>query len=558
MALTSFAEVVSIGVVLPFLGVLVAPERVILNPMLQPLTSFLGVAETSQLLFLVTVLFIVAALFSGVMRFALLWTQTRLSFAIGADLSAQIYKKTLYQPYSVHVLRNSSQIIASIATKTNIVIYDTLLPILLISSSSLIMFAILVLLVIIDPIVALITFGSFGGLYITISLFTRNRLSRYSQDVSRQSSMTIKALQEGLGGIRDVLIDGTQDAYCKIYQQADLPMRRSQANIQIISGMPRPLIESIGIVLIALFAYGLTKREAGVAGAIPVLGALALGAQRLLPALQQLYASRTSIRGGQASLQDVLQLLDQPMPSHVDQLLPEPIPFNDLIQLKQIGFYYADEGSWVLRGISLQIRKGSRIGFIGTTGSGKSTLLDLIMGLLQPKEGALVIDGLSITTQNHRAWQSHIAHVPQNIFLVDGTVTENIAFGVPYEQIDHIRVIKAARQAQIDSTIESWHMKYETLIGEHGVRISGGQRQRIGIARALYKMADVIVFDEATSALDVDTEFAVMDSINHIAGDTTILIVAHRLSTLKNCDVLFEIEHGRLKRTGSFAELMTN
>lgn len=556
MVLASFAEVISIGAVLPFLGVLVAPERMFENPLAQPLVNILGLTAANQMLLPLTMLFILAAVFSGAMRLILLWAQTRVGFAIGADFSIQIYQRTLYQPYSVHVARNSSHVIAGISGKTNSVIGSTLLPLISIISSSFILITVLVALIIIDPVVALAAFGGFGAIYGVVVFATKKRLARDSRRVSHESNQVIKALQEGLGGIRDVLIDGTQTSYCQIYRDADLPLRKAQASIQIIGQTPRYLVESLGIVLIAILAYELTRHESGVVGAIPVLGALALGAQRLLPILQHIYSCWINIRGGQASLHDVLELLGQPLPEYVDHPLPAPIAFNKSIQLEQVSFHYAADAPWVLRGIDLQICKGSRVGFMGTTGSGKSTLIDLVMGLLQPTEGRLVIDGVAITAQNHRAWQAHIAHVPQTIFLADTSIAENIAFGIPSDQIDMGRVKEVARQAQIAETIESWSQQYDTFVGERGIRLSGGQRQRIGIARALYKRANVIIFDEATSALDNDTERAVIQAINQMGHGITILMVAHRLSTLQTCDQIIELEHGRVKRAGSYETII--
>lgn len=532
MVLASVAEMASIGVVLPFLGALMSPERLFVNPLMQPVIAAFGINQAHQLLFPLTVFFVLAVLLSGAMRLALLWAQTRLGFGIGADFSIQIYKKTLYQPYSVHVARNSNEVIAGISNKTNSVIYGTLLPLLFIASSSLLLLAILFALIVIDPVVAFSTFGGFGILYGAIMLVSKKRLARDGYRISRESNQVIKALQEGLGGIRDVLIDGTQAAYCRIYSDADLPLRRSQASIQIIGGAPRFVIESFGMVLIAILAYILAEREAGIAGAVPVLGALAIGAQRLLPVLQQLYLSWSNIQGGQDSLKDVLDFLDQPLPEYADEPFPPPMSFKRQITFNKIGFRYAVGAPWVLQDINLEILKGSRIGFIGTTGSGKSTLLDLVMGLLQPTEGALEIDNVPITPRNCRSWQLHIAHVPQAIFLADTTIAENIAFGIPPDEIDHERVRNAARQAQVDSTIEAWDKSYDTFVGERGIRLSGGQRQRIGIARALYKQADVIVFDEATSALDNETERAVMEAVNVIGKNITILMVAHKVPGL--------------------------
>jgi len=311
------------------------------------------------------------------------------------------------------------------------------------------------------------------------------------------------------------------------------------------------------MMLIALLAYVLARQPDGIAKAIPVLGALALGAQRLLPVLQQAYASWSSIQGSQISLQDTLTLLDQPLPDDADKPAPEPIPFRKQITLNNLSFRYSSETPYVLKSLNLSIPKGNSIGFMGLTGSGKSTLLDIVMGLLQPTEGTLNIDGEPIITSNNGAWQAHIAHVPQAIFLADSTIEENIAFGVPPNKIDHARVRQAARQAQIADIIETWQKKYKTYVGERGIRLSGGQRQRIGIARALYKRADVIIFDEATSALDNETEQAVMQSIESLGNELTILIIAHRLTTLKNCDQIVELGDGGIKRIGTYNEIVS-
>lgn len=554
MVLASFAEVLSIGSVLPFLGVLMSPEKIFANPMSQPIIGVLGLTEPRQLLMPITVAFILASMLSGAMRFVLLWAQTRLGFAIGSDFSFQIYKRTLYQPYWVHIGRNSSQIITGILTKTSGVIFSCLLPLLFVVSSVLILITILVALILIDPMVAVSVFCGFGLIYYLIALLTKKRLMRDSLRINRESNRVTKALQEGLGGIRDVLIDGTQATYCKIYRDADILLRRSQANIQVIGGAPRFLIEPLGIALIASLAYELVQ-STGIASAIPVLGALAIGAQRLLPILQQLYNSWASIRGGQAALQDVLVLLDQQLPTYTDAS-SVPIHFERSIRLSQVCFQYSDTTPFVLQQIDFEILKGSRIGFIGTTGSGKSTLLDIVMGLLQPTNGTLTVDGVSIAAGNSRSWQAHIAHVPQAIFLADTTIAENIAFGVEPHNIDLDRVRSAAQQAQIATVIESWPLRYGTIVGERGVRLSGGQRQRIGIARALYKGADVIAFDEATSALDNETELAVMEAVDCIGKNITILIVAHRLSTLRGCDQIVELENGRVLRVGTYEQII--
>jgi len=557
MVLASFAEVVSIGAVLPFLGVLTAPNHIFSHPIAQPLIIFFNFTEPKQLLLPLTIIFAIGALFSGLMRLILLWGQTRLSYEIGTDLSFSIYRRTLYQPYTVHVARNSSEVIAGIASKAQSVVSSTLFPIVIIANSMLMMVSILFALLVIEPIVAISSFIGFSSIYVVVVLTTKNVLSRDGARVNHQSERVFKILQEGLGGIRDVLIDGTQRSYCKIYRNADLSLRRAQANISIIGSSPRYAIEALGMVLIAVLAYSLAGRSSGIGNAIPVLGALALGAQRLLPVLQQSYANWTLMRGGKASLNGALDLLDQPLPTYLDAPSQPLMPFQHNITLNDLTFQYADDNPWILQdGLNFSIPKGSRVGFIGTTGSGKSTLLDIIMGLLPPTSGSLAIDGVNVSEQNHRGWQAHIAHVPQSIFLADASIAENIAFGVPAELIDLVRVRQAAEKAQIAQTIESWSTQYSSLVGERGVRLSGGQRQRIGIARAFYKNADVIVFDEATSALDNETERAVMEAIDNLGDELTVIIVAHRLTTLKSCTLVVELEGGRIKQSGSYAQVI--
>lgn len=556
MLLASFAEILSIGAVLPFLGVLTAPERVFAHVAAQPIIKALGLTAPEQLLLPLTIIFGAAVLGAGAMRLLLLWASTRLSFATGADLGISIYRRTLYQPYAVHCARNSSEVISGIAGKANSVIYSIILPVLTLISASVMLITILIALLSVEPVIALVAFGGFGLIYAFIIRLTRKKLLTDSQCMARESVQVIKSLQEGLGGIRDVLIDGSQATYCQVYRNADFRLRRAQGNSAFISASPRYGMEALGMLLIAALAYSLAQQADGIAKAIPILGALALGAQRLLPVLQQAYGSWAGIQSGQAALQDTLNLLDQPLPSYADQPAAEPLSFKHTISLKQLAFRYSPQTPYVLEQINLTIAKGSRVGFIGTTGSGKSTLLDIVMGLLQPTDGTLEIDGQAVTTSNNRAWQAHIAHVPQAIFLADSAIEENIAFGVPPNQIDHERVRQAAQQAQIADIIETWPKQYQTFVGERGIRLSGGQRQRIGIARALYKQADVIIFDEATSALDNETEQAVMQAIEGLNEDLTILIIAHRLTTLKNCTQIVELSECGIKRTGSYQDIV--
>lgn len=553
--ISSIAEMASIGAVLPFISVLTAPEQVFNHELSQPAIQLFNIGSSKEFLLYLTVGFSILIIISAVIRLVLLWVQTRLSYAIGADISLSIYRRTLYQPYDVHLARNSSEVIAVISSKSTSVINQGIVPFITILNSLFLVILVVGTLVAINPAVAIISFVGFGLIYFVVIWNTKRRVFQFSQSVSRESSNVIKVLQEGLGGIRDVLIDGTQQTFCDIYSNADQSLKRAQFKITFLSGSPRFSVEALGTVLIAVIAYMLTNRSEGLSNALPVLGVLIVGAQRLLPALQNMYSSWISIKGGQASLEDTLDLLDQEMPEYVNQADSQPIPFEKAITLQNLSFQYTKEGPWVLKSINLCIPKGAKVGLIGATGSGKSTILDILLGLLIPKEGHLLIDEEAVTPRNVRSWQEHIAHVPQAIFLADATISQNIAFGIKLENIDYERVRYAAEKAQIAETIETWDLKYQTIVGERGVRLSGGQRQRIGIARALYKKADVIVFDEATSALDGNTEQEVMQSIESLGDDLTLIIVAHRISTLKNCSHFIELTEGKIKQYNNYSEI---
>jgi ATP-binding cassette, subfamily B, bacterial PglK len=549
MIVSSLVEVISIGAVFPFLAALTNPDLIYNHSILQPFIHKFGFTHASQIALPFTVVFITAVFFSGIVRLVLLYVTTRLSYAAGADISIDIYRRTLYQEYSVHLARNSSEIINGIITKTQTVIGGIFNPILTLMSSIILLIGIMGVLFFIHIKVAVIVLIGYGTLYGVVIFYTRKRLKKNSICISEQSTLMIKSLQEGLGGIRDVLIDGSQEFYCKLYRKSDIPLRYASGNNQFISGAPRYVMEAIGITLISIVAYFMMQQEgSGAENVVPVLGAFALGAQRLLPLLQQSFSSYSTIKGAKSSFEDVLNLLDQPIFEYLLHKKVAPIEFNRKLELKDLSFRYAEDAPWVLKNINLTIKKGERVGFVGVTGSGKSTLLDIVMGLLSPTKGKLIVDDQGIGNDNKIAWQRRISHVPQNIYLSDGTLEENIAFGVDRDKIDRNLINKAVKQAKISELIKAWKNEYQTIVGERGVRLSGGQRQRIGIARALYKNTDILILDEATSSLDSKTEQDIMQEIESLNKNYTIFIIAHRLSTLESCNRIIEVrEDGTIK-----------
>ncbi len=552
---SSLAEVVSLGAVLPFIGIIIQPEKVLAFPLLGSVVQVLGIKKGEELVLPLTIGFATAALVAGGLRLLLLWVSIRLGNATGADLSIEVYRRTLYQPYNVHIARSSSEIISGITQKVGTAT-GVLISLVAVFTSTSLFAAIMFTLLAIDPMVAIIAAVSFGSAYGIIAWLTRRRLMHNSHSIAVEQTQVVKALQEGLGAIRDVLLDGTQKVYCNIYRIAISKLQRAGGENAFINQAPRYAMEALGMALIASFVLALSNRSGGVAAALPTLGMLALGAQRLLPLMQQLYGNWSVVAGSKAALSDVLALLDQPLPAQASQPEPEPLVLKNSIRFENVSFKYNSSAPWVLDGINLTIHKGARVGIIGSTGSGKSTILDLLMGLLEPTKGHILVDDQPIKLAYQRAWQRTVAHVPQSIYLADTTIAENIAFGIPPNQIDLGRVRSSAKQARIAEFIESRPDAYSAIVGERGVRLSGGQRQRIGIARALYKQASVLIFDEATSALDTETEQAVMQAIEGLSKDLTLLIVAHRLTTIKGCDQIIELTNGSIKLIGTYSEFL--
>lgn len=556
MVASAVCEMMSIGMIIPFITAITSPELIFANTYMKPIIELFLIDSEIELTIFLTTLFCITSILAASIRLVTLWFQTRFCYSLGADLSTQLYKNSLYQPYTVHVARNSSEFISTIVNKTFQSTSFAILPLLNVLSSSLLLIGIVAMLLVVQPLVAISVFTLFGALYGAVILLTRSKLDRDSERISFEQDEVVKKLQEGFGSIRDILIGNTQEVYIHSYASSFKTLQDAWANVEIIRSTPRFVIEALGIVSIALLALYLSSLPEGLIGALPVLAAMAIGAQRLLPILQLIYASLSSLRAGFKSLVDILELLDEPSQEKIIKGNHKLIPFNNNIQLENLSFKYDSQSSLILRNVNIDISKGDMVGIIGTTGSGKSTLIDIIMGLLKPVDGSFLVDGKVIDENNRFGWQSLIAHVPQSIFLTDASITENIALGTPIEKIDFEHVMHVAKQAQIHEAIMSWNKQYDTVVGERGVRISGGQRQRIAIARALYKKASVIIFDEATSALDSKTESSVMDSITNLSKDLTIIIVAHRLSTLRDCSNIIELDGGKILRQGVYNDFI--
>ena len=545
--LTSLSEIVSIGAIIPFISIIINPDKVLDFVLFKELISFFKIEKIDDLRFILTILFCSSVVLSSFLRLYLLKSQTMLAHSIGAEISIKIYNNSLNQKYIDHLNNNSSNLISAIIEKSNMVVRQVILPFLLIVSSIIILFAILTTLIYLSPKLTIITFLIFFIIYISIFVIIRNKLQRNSKIIDKLSISRIKALQEGLGGIKHVILNALQNYFSKVYRDSDLPLRRAQAINSIITQSPKYLIEAIGLVLIATIAYFFANSGDNISNYIPILGAFALGAQRMLPLLQAIYANLSQIKGSEEVLKAVLLLLKKKNNDYSNRI-DDKFNLNFEIYLKDISFKYSEKLPLILNKIDFKIKKGQKIGIVGNTGSGKTTFINVIMGLLQPTTGSIYVDGTEINDNNVSGWMKNIAYVPQSIFLADTTIRENIAFGVPKNEINNDLIHSSIQKAQLSKFINDLKNGLDEIVGERGIRISGGQLQRIGIARALYKKATLIILDEATSALDDNTESKVMETVYNLDKNITLIMIAHRTSSLKNCDLIIKINNGMMER----------
>jgi ABC-type multidrug transport system fused ATPase/permease subunit len=556
MLLGALGELAALGAVLPFLTLLASPGHWGHFAWLGHVVDRVAGGNPNHRLAAATMLFIALALIAGLLRLQLTWSSQSFVFQLGHELSVEIQRRTLLQPYAFHIGKNSSALIASLENVQRLV-FDVLSPLMQAGTAIFISGFIVAALVYIDPFTAIVAAASLGLIYLILTAFTRRAVAMNSQLLSSAYDQRVKIVQESLGGIRDILIDSSQAVFVEAFRAIDRRWNSARVSTAFIATAPRYMIEALGMVLLALLANLLAGRPGGVGAAIPILGALALGAQRLLPLWQQVYTGWTVATGHASLVPPVLDLLELPLPAWVPRAAVEPLALRERIALEDVGFSYGGPRARALDSISLEIPRGSTVGLIGRTGSGKSTLADLLMGLLEPTHGRITVDGVPITGENRQRWWRSIAHVPQAIFLADDTIARNIAFGLAEEAIDINRMIDASAQAQLHEFVASLPDGYNTRIGERGVRLSGGQRQRLGIARAIYKGAPVMVLDEATSALDDATEAAVMNSIAKLGREgRTIIVIAHRTTTIARCDIVARLDNGRLVDVGSRAKLL--
>jgi ABC-type bacteriocin/lantibiotic exporter with double-glycine peptidase domain len=555
----AFLDMIGVASILPFMAVLMDPDlietNIILNTMFQ--NSKIFQIETDQeFLFGLGVLVFVLLIISLVFKALTNYVQIRFIQMSEYSIGKRIIKGYLHQPFSWFLSRHSADLGKTVLSEVSTIISYGLSPLMEVIAKGMVAIALITLLVIVNPELAFIVGLSLGGAYLIIFYIVRKYLNRAGEERVLNNQLRFIAISEMFGAIKEVKVGGLEETYIKSFSNAAQIFARTQASSLIISQLPRFILEAVafgGILLIILY---LMSQTGSFDNALPVVTLYVFAGYRLMPALQQIYSSVTNLSFVGPSLNKLHNDLKSLKPLN-DNQNQEVLKFSKTIILKNIHYSFPNTSRVALKNINIIIPAKSKVGLVGATGSGKTTIVDIILGLLVPQKGTLEVDGKVITNQNVRAWQRSIGYVPQHIYLSDDTVAANIAFGVEPKDINFAAVLKSSKIANLHNfVIDELPKQYQTTIGERGVRLSGGQRQRIGIARALYHNPQVLILDEATSALDNLTEKTIMDSINNLSKDITIISIAHRLSTVKKCDNIFLLEKGMLKNKGTFDELI--
>jgi ABC-type multidrug transport system fused ATPase/permease subunit len=561
--LSGVAEIVGIASIMPFMGMVVSPDIVVKNHYLDFLYHYFSFSSTNTFLRFIGIVVLTIMLVSNLISALTIWGILQFSFSLGKDLSNKMFSAYLNHSYVFFLNRNSSELVQNILWEIGRIVNGILIPLLTVYSKVVVAASILALLVWMNPQLALVAGLVLGGAYSLVFFLVRKSLSKSGNEVSVENAKRTQIAHETLSGIKDIKLLGRERDFYDRFQKPIELYALYQSKSQMISLLPRYALETLaygGIIVIVIYLLSVQKSASHT---LPMMALYALAGYRIMPALQQIFANLASIRfniSAVARITKDLETLSPPKDGEPPVPSPEtnPLPFSEKISLENIVFRYKDRPEPVLKGISLSIKANTSIGIVGSTGSGKTTTLDIFLGLLEPESGQILIDGVPVTKENVRAWQANIGYVPQQIMLMDDTVERNIAFGIPDDKIDREKVIRAARLAHLQDFIEKELEKgYETEVGEKGVRLSGGQRQRIGIARALYHEPSVLVLDEATSALDNITENVIMEALNTLSRQKTILMVAHRLTTVRECDWIFVMENGHLSDQGTYTELLS-
>ena len=552
-------QVVGIASVLPFLALVTDPSVVETNSYLSWAYANLGFQSLDSFLVFAGVVALVVLVLSNAFTAFVEWLLLRYSWNLNHSLSVKLLREYLAKPYVFFLDRNTAGLATNILSEVKQAVRGFVLAALQLITRSIVTLFILALLAALYPMLALLTFGFLGAAYGVTFLIVRRGMAESGRLRSNADRARFQAASEALSGIKDIRILGREEPFLRRFARHSRVYEKQMARQQVISSVPRYAFETIAFGGMLIIVLVLLLRGQGVAEIVPTLGVFAFATMRLLPALQSLFSSLTALRFSTPSV-DVLHRDLEALGRHPAPSRPvAPLPFRESIELRGVRFTYPGAPRPVLDGFDLRIEANTTVGLVGATGSGKTTTVDILLGLLIPEEGELLVDGVPVTDENRRAWQANLGYVPQQIYLADDTIAANIAFGVRHDRIDMAAVERAARLANVHDFIATeLPQGYQTMVGERGVRLSGGQRQRLGIARALYHDPSVLVFDEATSALDNVTEESIFRAVSELGKSKTIVMIAHRMSTVRGCDAIYLLDHGVVRAKGTYDELLAS
>ncbi len=557
----AFLDMLGVASIMPFMAVLMNPEIIETNAFLNLMYRFVfsfGIENEQQFIFLLGIIVFILLFLSLFFKALTTYAQMRFTYMREFTLCKRLVERYLHQSYDWFLNRNSADLGKTILSEVDRVISGGLNTIMNLIAHSLVAFAILLLLIIVDPKLALIVGITIGTAYIILYKFSKSILKRTGEERLEANKWRFTAVSEAFGAIKEIKVGGLENTYSKRFSDPAKKYASSQLSSQILVQLPRFALEAIafgGLLLITL--YLMTQNESLI-DIVPIIALYAFAGYRLMPAMQQIYNSIGSLRFIDPSLNYIYNELKNLKLEKYNKETNKVI-FEKNITLNSIDYLYPNSSRTTLKNIFFTISSRSTVGIVGLTGGGKTTIVDIIMGLLEPQKGKLEVDGKEINKNNKRSWQKCLGYVPQHIYLSDDTMAANIAFGIDEKNIDQNYLEKVSKIANLHEFVcNELPQKYKTTVGERGVRLSGGQRQRIGIARALYNKPKVLILDEATSALDNVTEKAVMEAVHNLGNNMTIIIIAHRLTTVKNCDKIFLLQNGELKDQGTYEKLIQN
>lgn len=550
--ITAVAEVVSLGTLVPLVSIFINPEQIEKSNLINLLLVNFKFLNKENILFYFPIFFIILSLVNGVLRLLLLNLNIKFSKKVGINFSNIFYYNTIYQPYSFHINSNSSEIISGVTQKINAVI-SAVMSVTVLITSLIVGISIIITLLNIDLTFSFFAILIFSISYLIIGKYSKSKLNFNSNLIAIEQTKIVKNLQEAFGGIREVIIDHSHDYFINEYKNSISKLQKAMAQNTFLNQAPRYFMETVAIISVCFFLIFINLDKFTSVTVIPIIAVMAVGAQRLLPLFQQIYGHWSVLNGSFFSIQEVLKVLDEnylPIKNYNNK----EITFKNSLSFQNLYFRYNEQNEYILKNINFTILKGDKIGIIGNSGSGKSTFLDLIMCLLSPTKGNILVDDKIMLPCHYFNWQKKIAHVSQNIFLSDASIAENIVFGSE-NKINYEKLILSCEKACILDFINQTPKKFETRVGERGVQLSGGQKQRLGIARSLYKGADILILDEATSALDSETEDLIIKSLFENNKNLTLIMVAHRISSLRFCNIIHEIKDRNIIRSCGFSEL---